>query len=94
MYGDPILQHEWRYAHGDNAHATIVFKNSFEFCGDVVEEFASYLAAVGFFQGNIIEAFESYVDEHKVALIRGAKRLDGESVDKYNIRSAVVGESE
>lgn len=80
MYGDPILQHEWRYSHGDSGHASIVFKNSFEFCNDVVEEFASYMLASGFFQSSIIQAFECYVDEHKSALINGAKRLESDVV--------------
>jgi len=50
--------------------------------------------AVGFFQSNIIQAFESYVDEHKQAFINSAKRLNGESVDKYDIQSTLVGEGE
>lgn len=79
---DPILQHEWRYAHGENAHASIVFKNSFEFCGDVVEEFASYLCATGFFQSSIIEAFETYVENHKKALVTSSERLKAGMVEE------------
>jgi len=82
MYSNPTLSHEWRYAHGENAHATIVFRNSFECCDEVVEEFANYLAAVGFFQSNIIEAFESYVNENKIALLYGAKRFENEFAGK------------
>ena len=42
---------------------------------DVVEDFACYLMGCGFFQSNIIEAFEDYVTEQKEALITGVDRF-------------------
>jgi len=42
---------------------------------EIVEDFASYLLGCGFFESNIIEAFEGYVEEHKEALITGSERF-------------------
>lgn len=72
LYG----QHTWHYVHNNQAKTEVTFKNHHVFCDEVVEEMANYLMAIGFFQSNIIQAFESYVDEHKQAFIDGAKRLD------------------
>ena len=87
-------QHTWHYSFNNDAKTEVTFKNHCVFCDEVVEELALYLMATGFFQSNIIEAFEKYVDEHKQALINSTKRLDGEEIDKYDIRSSLVGESE
>jgi hypothetical protein len=87
-------QHTWHYSFNNEAKTEVTFKNHCVFCDEVVEELALYLMATGFFQSNIIEAFEKYVDEHKPAFINSAKRLDGEEVDKYDIFSSMVGEGE
>lgn len=81
---EPYGQHTWHYIYNNEAKTEVTFKNHHVFCDEVVEELANYLMAVGFFQSNIIQAFESYVDEHKQAFINSAKRLD----------TAVVGEGE
>jgi len=91
---EPYGQHTWHYIYNNEAKTEVTFKNHHVFCDEVVEELANYLMAVGFFQSNIIQAFESYVDEHKQAFINSAKRLNGESVDKYDIQSTLVGEGE
>lgn len=69
-------QHTWQYSYNNEAKTEVVFKNHHVFCDEVVEEMANYLMATGFFQSNIIQAFESYVVEHKQAFINSAKRLD------------------
>ena len=74
---EPYGQHTWHYAYNNEAKTEITFRNHHVFCTEVVEEMATYLMGVGYFQSNIIEAFELYVDEHKQAIINGAKRLEG-----------------
>lgn len=73
---EPYGQHTWHYVFHNEAKTEVTFKNHHVFCDEVVEELATYLMAVGFFQSNIIEAFQNYVDEHKQAFINSAKRLD------------------
>lgn len=87
-------QHTWHYTFDNEAKTEVIFKNHHVFCDEVVEELANYLMAVGFFQSNIIQAFEGYVDQHKQALINSAKRLDGEYTNKYNPFADVVGEGQ
>lgn len=87
-------QHTWSYSFNNEAKTEVTFKNHCVFCDEVVEELALYLMATGFCQGNIIEAFEKYVDEHKQALIDSAKRLDGEETNKYHPLADVVGKGE
>lgn len=69
-------QHTWQYIYNNEAKTEVTFRNHHVFCDQVVEEMANYLMATGFYQSNIIEAFETYVVEHKQAFINGAKRLD------------------
>ena len=42
---------------------------------ELVENFAFYLMGCGFFQSNIIEAFDSYIQVHGKTLIASAERL-------------------
>lgn len=69
-------QHTWHYVYNNEAKTEVTFRNHLVFCDEVVEELACYLMATGFFQSNIIEAFERYVEEHKRAFINSAKRLE------------------
>lgn len=75
IFDEASCCHEWRYSRANEAHSTIVFKHSYEFCGDVVEEFANYLAAVGFHSTNIIEAFETYAITYGDAMQSACKRF-------------------
>jgi len=71
-------KHTWKHAVFDR-HGDLSFQietiSSKETTDELVEDFACYLMGCGFFQGNIIEAFEDYVIEHKEALITGAGRF-------------------
>jgi len=76
-------KHTWKHVVIDrygNLSFQIETISNKETTGDVVEDFACYLMGCGFFQSNIIEAFEDYVIEHKEALITGTDRF--KNVDK------------
>jgi len=71
-------KHTWKHVvidrYGDLSFQIETISNK-ETTNDVVEDFACYLMGCGFFQSNIIEAFEDYVTEHKEALITGVDRF-------------------
>lgn len=83
MYLDePFCVHEWKCEHTGERPCTVHFKHSIEGCHEIVEEFASYLAGCGFYQNNIIEAFEDYVVANKKAIVNGALRLQKSMVEE------------
>ena len=76
-------KHSWKHAMFDRCGGPLFEIEVVSYrsvAGEIVEDFASYLMGCGFFQGNIIEAFEDYVIEHKEALIAGTERF--KNVDK------------
>ena len=60
--------HEWKHAYNDrygNPHLSIKVVSYSQAAGDLIEDFAAYLMACGFYQSSIINGFQAYADEHK-----------------------------
>jgi len=65
--------HEWKHAYNDrygNPHLSIKVVSYSQVADDLIEDFAAYLMACGFYQSSIINGFQAYIDEHKDAVSR------------------------
>lgn len=79
--------HKWTHAFPDrfgNPSYEVSFTSYKDAAPELVEDFACYLMACGFFQSTILEAFDDYISEHRQALIDSGKRIE----------QTMVGESE
>ena len=70
--------HEWKHACNDrygNPHLSIKVVSYSQVADDLIEDFAAYLMACGFYQSSVIKGFEAYIDLHKSVV----NRTDGVS---------------
>jgi len=65
--------HEWTHAYNDrygNPHLSIKVVSYSQVADGLIEDFAAYLMACGFYQSSVIKGFEAYIDLHKEVVNR------------------------
>jgi len=74
MAKDPTVNdfaHTWKHSYHDrygNPSYEITVITYQQTTDELVEDFAMYLMGCGFSQGNVLQAFQRYVDEHSGVL--------------------------